>query len=880
MSFAVRLYRCLIRLLPRHVREHDGQEIVWTLEDQIAQANRPAAVIWRAYRRFPFALALEWRDALIHGAVPTTTKRVKGSTVDAIARLIRQGARSLRRTPAFTLSVVLLLGLGVGSVSAIFAVVDNVLLRPLPYPAADRLVVVQNGSHSIPMFKDFHAMGSVEAWAGVSADQANLTGQGEPLQLLQAIVTDRFFEVLGARAQIGRLLRSDDYRSGQSVVLSHGAWQRVFGGDRGVLGRTIQINGSPLVVVGVLNSDFVPPDGLVDPAVDLWRPLDPAGGYMTSRNYWILSVVGRLKPNATIADATREAARIAEERAKTYPDVYLDDGKASELPVVTLQEQTTGRARQGLTLLFAAVTLLLLVSCANVTHLVLARGVTRIREMAVRRAIGANTRALVAQLLVESVLLGLAGAFVGAVIAYAGVSAFLSMMPDGLPRVAAVRVDARVLLFAGAIGIATAAVFGLLPALRFTRGKLADPLRSASRSVTGGRTAQAMRNAIVVGEVALSLVLVAQAGWLLRSFIRLNNEELGFRTEGVVTMPLSVTGIKDPKEWLVRMEAMRASLLSVPGVRQAAYGLTMPLQWTGGNRCCWGGRPNFPGKEKLDRSSAFHPVSDDYFALLEHRLVAGELWTPARALAKPVPAVINETLAKHYFGTASAALGQSFTSGDNEPFEVIGVTADNHHYGADLDPGTAVYLPASAIPFASGNVHMAVLTTRNDASLHSALRAAIWRAEPKLPVPTIRTMEEWASESTAQRRFDSALFLVFGAITLLLLAGGLAGTLFYMVSLQRRDLGIRLALGETARGLERVVLTRGVGMAAIGTLLGAGAAWTSGRFIESRLYGVDARDLRTLGFSVAVLMTIALLSSWVPARRAARTNPMESLRAE
>jgi putative ABC transport system permease protein len=879
MSTATRVYGWLLRLLPRSVREHDAEEMLRTLQDQIEHAREPGQVIWRAYRRFPAVLALEWKDVLLHGGIPTSAQASRGSAVDLMTRQIMQSARSLRRTPAFSCSVILLLGLGLGGVSAVFAVVDHVLLRQLPYPAAERLIVVENGSHSVPMFRDFHTMRSIESWAGGWSDRASLTGQGDPLQLVSATVTEKFFEMFGARAQIGRLLDADDFASAQAVVLSFGAWQRIFGGDRSILGRTIRLSGEPVVVVGVLDSNFVPPEGLVDPAVDVWRPIDPKANYMTSRDVWLLSVAGRLKRGASIADAKREAARIAQERARTFPDHYADNGKATELPVITLQEAMTGDVRQGLSLLFGAVTLLLLVACANVTHLFLARGVTRIQEMAVRRAIGANTRALVGQLFTESLLLGLGGAFVGIAVAFVGVRAFLALMPAGLPRAASIHIDARVLLFAAGSGVVTAVIFGLLPALRFARGRLANPLRGASRGVIGGRATQTLRNAIVIGEVALSLVLVAQAGWLLRSFVRLNNQELGFRTEQVVTIPLSFTGIKEPQEWFIRMEAVQQSLRRVAGVRQAAYGLTMPLQWTGGSRCCWGTRPRFPGKEELKRSTAMHPISDDYFRLLEHKLVAGQLWTRARAQTQPVPAVINDSLARHFFGSAAAAIGASFTAGDHQ-FEVIGVAEDNRHYGADQPSGTAVYIPANATPFASGMVHMAVRTARTDARLHSELRSAIWRSEPTFPVPTIRSLDEWASAATAQRRFDSLLFIVFGGITLLLLAGGLAGTLFYMVSLQRRDLGIRLALGETATGLERVVLTRGVGMAAIGVVLGAGGAWAFGKLIESRLYGVDARDLRTLGFAVAVLMTIAFVSSWVPARRAARTSPMESLRSE
>jgi putative ABC transport system permease protein len=798
--------------------------------------------------------------------------------MDALMRLVRQGSRALFRAPAFTLSVILLLGLGVGSVSAIFAVVDHVLLRQLPYPAAERLFVVQNGSHSMPMYRDMQAMSSVEAWAAVTTEPANLTGEGEPLQLQQATITDGFFELFGARAAVGRLLTIHDYAAADNVVLSYSVWQRVFGGDAGVIGRSIRINDRPVTVVGVLDGNFAPPEALMDASAEIWTALDPAADYINNRNFWAFSVAGRLKPGAKLEDAERDAGGVATERAKAFPDIYTDAGVASPLPVQPLQEATIGNVRQGLGLLFGAVSLLLLVACANVTHLFLARGIMRVREMAVRRALGASTSALVAQLFIESVLLGAAGVAAGVLFAQIALRAFLTLLPEGLPRADAVHIDARVLFFAATIGVLTSLVFGLLPAIRFARSNPGNPLRLSSRNITGSRGAQTVRNGIVIMEVALSLVLVAQAGWLLRSFIRLTHQELGFRTENVVTLPLSVTGIDEPEEWVRRMDAIRASLAATPGVELAAFGMTMPLEWTGGGRCCWGNRPSFDGRE-MPAPSMFHPVSEDYFALLDLKMIAGRSWTAAQASAQPFPAVISEALAVQAFGDAASAVGRSFTSGKNA-FEVIGVTADNRHYGIDQDYGTAVYLPANAIPFAPGRVHLALLVNASDDGLYERLRKAVWRVEPGLPVPTIRTLDEWSGVAAAQQRFESVLFVVFGVVTLLLVAGGLAGTLFYMVSLQRRDLGIRLALGATSRSLERVVLTRGVGMAALGVLLGTGAAWASGKLIESRLYGVDARDTRTLGLAVAVLMTIAFVSSWIPARRAAAVNPMESLRIE
>jgi predicted permease len=386
-----------------------------------------------------------------------------------------------------------------------------------------------------------------------------------------------------------------------------------------------------------------------------------------------------------------------------------------------------------------------------------------------------------------------------------------------------------------------------------------------------------VRSFIVVAEVGLSLVLVAQAGWLLRSFIRLHQEPLGFRTENVVTIPLTPTGIQTTDEWARRMEGMRAALAETPGVRGATFGLSMPLQWTGGTRCCWSTRIDFGGGE--GPVHVVHPVESSYFDVLGLDVLAGRSWTGAEANAVPRPAVVTEPLALHAFGSAAAALGRSFVLAGTS-FYIMGVAADNRHYGPDQEHGPALYVPIAAMPFVPIDVHMAVLTADPPAELPTLLRAAVWRSEPELPVPTIRPMSEWISTATAESRFASALFAVFAGVALLLVAGGLSGTLLYMVRLQRRDLGIRLALGATAGRLERRVLLRGLATAAIGGALGAAGAWATGRLLESRLFGVDARDFRTLALATMVLLLTALFASWIPARRAAATDPMDSLRAE
>ena len=882
------LYRVLLHLLPRRVRERDGDEMVAALADQIAAAAQPVAARWRALSRLPLVVALEWRDVLFAPRLPANPGPPRGSTMDSIARMMRHGVRSLARTPIFSLSVILLLGAGVGSVSAIFAVVDHVLLRPLPYPDADRLVVVGFGQHSMPAVRDLEAMRTVEQWAAASTQDAHLTNHGDPQRIRQAVVTGGFLPMFGARPVAGRVLQPADSLFVNTAVLSYGTWIRLFGGDASIIGKTIQIDDVPVTVAGVINRDFALPEAIVDSDIDVWRTLDPGADYANSRDYWMFKVAGRLRAGATIEQAGQEAARVAEERATVYPGRYTENGRVLELPVRTLREATTGSVQQPLRVLLAAVGLLLLVACANVSHLFLARGVGRSREMSVRRALGARPRALIGQLVTESVLLGAAGATAGAWIAFAGVGAFLALMPASLPRAAGISIDGRVLLFAGALGMLTAVVFGLVPALRLARTGSGDPLRDSSRTLSGTREAHRLRSALVVAEVALSLVLVAQAGWLLRSFMRMANTDPGFRTSGVVEIPLSVpttsvasAGSPDVQaaEWHRRSEAIRNALSQVPGVAQATFGLSMPLEATGGGRCCWSTRPLFAGKAPRQGSSVVQPVGDDFFNVFDIQLEAGEDWPGPIRRGALYPAIISAHLATEVYGAGDAALGGSFSLG-NTAYRVVGVARNTRHYGVEQPYEGMLYVPAISLPFAPGSVTMAVRTDRTDDGLVAELRAAIWRVEPRVPVPEIQAIAELARRDSAARRFDAFFLGTFSVVALILVAGGLAGTLLYMVSLERRSLGIRLALGATPRGLERGVLRRGLGLAGMGVGIGSVGALAAGKLIESRLYGVEARDVRTLALAVSVLMVIALLASWIPARRAALTNPVESMRPD
>ena len=876
----VRAYRALLRLLPHAVRERDGEEMVATFAAMWSAADGRAgrfACFLRSFGWLPLVALAEWRDHLEASHRTRRGRRGRGLDLDGIRRGVWVACRGLLRSPAFTWSTVLLLGLGVGAVTTIFTIVDHLFLRSLPYPNADRLVLV-NGAQSYPGLRDFQGMRSVEAWAAASIDDANLTGEGDPIRLRQARVTDGFFVFFGARPGVGRLLLREDFAAADVVMLSDAAWERLWGRDQSVVGRTIQVDGAPVLVVGVLSRLFSPPEALLDGLVaDVWRPIDRSNPDFEDRFARSLVAAGRLTPGATMEDARREAAQLAERRARDFPRVYVrSDGSIVELSVVSLQDATAGRAREGLQLLLAAVALLLLVACANVAHLFMARGLGRSREMAVRRALGAETPALAGQLVAESLVVAAGGTAIGGLLAIFGLRTFLALSPEALPRAAAVIVDGRVLAFAALVSATTALAFGLLPTLRVLRSDPVDTLRAGGRRVTGGRGSRVLRGGLVMAEVALSLVLVSSAGLFIQSFARLRDEPLGFRVEDVWTIRVQFAGVEERSAWTQRMDRISEALRLTPGVRSVTYGLSVPLEDTGGS-CCWSrpvGRPDADGTVE----ATIHPFAGDYLDVFEPHILAGRPWDEVDPPGAP-PALLNERVAIHLFGSVERAVGAEIAVGAANHI-VVAVVAEDRHYGLYREPGRAVYVRMESVPFVPDRASLAVRFEGAVTDVPRRLREAVWSVEPDLPVPVVRSMDAWAAMATARTRFDSWIFTTFGVVGLILAAGGLYGTLLLAVGTERRELGIRLALGATRRSLEARVVGRGLWTAAAGAIVGGMGAWASGRLLQNRLYGVEAGDPGTLATAVAVLLLTAAVASWLPARRAAATDPVETLRQE
>jgi predicted permease len=891
-SLVVGIYRALLLLLPPEVRREDGAEIAAAFQDlwnaAVAEGRRLRA-LRRGFGGLAAAIVLEWLQRARGGRMPAAAVRRAG-WVDRGRWQLRQGVRSLLRAPSFAVSTVLLLGLGVGSVTTIFTIVDHVLLRPLPYRAANELVVVQGGSHSGPVFEDLQRFRSVSAWAAGETQETSLSGGDRVESVREANISRGFFTVFDARPAVGRLFVAEDFRITDRVVLSAGIWKRVFGADTAIVGRTVRLGNSPVVVIGVVAEDFVAPEAVVGSSVDVWRPIDTSAPAYLERQARLLQVAGRLAEGATLEAAQREADGLALQRAVDFPELYESaDGGVAPLPVVSMQDATVGRVRRGLGLVLGAVTLLLLVACTNVAHLFMARGLARTPEMAVRRALGARMSTLTTQLLAESLLIGAGGALLGILIAFLGVRAFLLLDPLELPRSAGMLVDVRVLGFALAVGAVTALLFGLLPALHLIGRDVAGPLQARGRGGMEGRSAQRVRTALVVLEVALSLVLLAQAGSLLRSFMKLHTQELGFRTTDIWTLPLRMPRMQDvrhggsatPADWVREMETIRAALAAVPGVSDATYGVTLPLEFTGGGSCCFRTNITAPGSDAQPRA-AIHPVDAGFFSLFELRFIAGSAWQRVDDGDYPYHAVITEPVAIELFGSAQAAIGREviLSFQEDRSARVTGVVAPNRHYGPAQEPMSGVYIAAAGIPAVINHSHFAVRASAQTQGLARRLRDAVWRIDPDVPIPLVRPLEAWAAAATARVRFESLLSLAFAAVALLLVAGGLYGTLLYSVGRRRRELGVRLALGDAPHRLEIKVLSQGLLTATAGGAIGLLGAWGAGRLLQSRLFQTQANDPVTLTAALVLLLAVAIAASWLPARRAAATDPMEALRSD
>lgn len=791
---------------------------------------------------------------------------------------LRYGIRMLFKYPGFTLAAVLTLALGIGANTAIFSVINGVLLRPLPYPQPERLVTLRS-QESLPDLDDIKAQSqSFEALGGAVMQPQDFTGESDPVQVQAALVNADLFKALGAEPAIGRIISTDEDRDGgeRVVVLSHKFWQQHFGGNRNAIGGQIPLSGNNYTVIGVMPAGFAMP--LENP--DVWVALRVANPVAAKvRGVHFLRTYLRLKPGVNVAQAQAEMDGINSWLAKTYPD----ENKERNRRLTALHERVTGEARPALLILFGAVGLVLLVACANFSSLLLARSAARQQELAIRSALGAVRTRLVRQVLTESVLLAILGGAGGLVLAMWGVDLLMALKPADLPLVTTVGIDGRVLAFTFGVSILTGIVFGLVPALSASRLNLNEVLKEGGRSATGGMTRHRVRSLLVVSEIALALMLLIGAGLLIKGFWRLRSVDPGFSTENLLTMRIELPESRYKE--IPRQTQFRQNLLdrlnALPGV-QAAMVSELPLsgeQLT--HNFIIDGRPPLPVGEEPELN--VRSVGGDYFHTMTIPIIQGrDLTSQDRAETQKV-GVVNQRFVQQYFPDENP-LGKRIRWARGETPEwmtIVGVVGDVKHFGLNQPEEPAVYYSyfQSDQPWKRW-MYLVVHSKADPSTLANLVKSEIRGEDKLLPVTKVKFMTEVLSSSIASQRFNLTLMSIFAITALLLAAVGIYGVIAFSVTQRSHEIGIRIALGAQTADVLKVVLGQGLKLALIGVSLGLAGAFAITRLMASLLFGVSATDPATFMVIAALLTGVALLASYIPARRATRVDPMVALRYE
>jgi predicted permease len=802
---------------------------------------------------------------------------------------MRYAVRALLKTPAYTLVALLTLALGIGANTAIFSVVNQILLNPAGVSDPSRVVSVRvkydklalrNIGVSIPDFADvLHSTRQFESAALINTGDFNYTGSGMPERLNGASVTYSWFDVFGARPTLGRVFQADEDRpnANREVVLSFAAWKRLFGEDASVVGRSIELNQTPYRIVGVMRADFRWPAN-----IDLWVPLGLADSEYTENNRFNenYQAVARLRPGVPFA-AANAFAGVLSDRVKssgTGNGRYAKDS-AWGIFLLPFTNFVAGDTRTPMLVLLGAVGFVLLIACANIAGLMLARASGRTREIAVRAALGAGRWDLIRQSFCESMVLAAGGAVAGLGVALAGVRGLLALAPEGLPVAVSVRLDAPVLIFAVMAAAAAGVIFGVAPAWQISRLNQFELLKEGGRSNSAGRGRQQLRSSLVVAEVALALVLLVGAGLFLRSLAALEDVNPGFQTAGVITGGLSLPQARydtDAKQ-LAFYRAVLDNLSATPGVTAAA-GVPLPFSGNGGSASfSIEGRPTPPGDP--GPHGDIGAVSAGYFSALRIPLRQGRVFTELdRSDTQPV-AVIDEILARQYW-PGQSPVGQHIRRGRSAPWATI-VGVVGHVKQADLageDVKGKYYFPVfqMAVPF----MGFVMRAPADPGRLSTAMRDAVRAVDPTQPVSQIRLMTEMVNNSLAARRFVVTVLGVFAAMALSMALIGLYGVISYAVTQRTQELGVRMALGAQPREILRLVLGQGMKLAGVGALIGLVASLAISRLLRNELFHVRAFDPATFALMAAALIGAALLASYIPARRATRVDPMVALRYE
>ena len=803
---------------------------------------------------------------------------------------LRFALRGFRRNRAFTALVVATLAIGIGANTAIFSVVNAVLLRPLPYKKPDQVVhvfrtqpPVERAMFSIPAFRDLAGQQQVfQGFAAHAGITFNLTGAGETERLAGRTVTGDFFALFGVSPALGRFLEPADDRPGSPrvAVISHGLWQRRFGGASDVIGRSVSLNGASATIVGVAPRQFRFPE-----TVEVWTParLDAE---QRGRGDNFLRIVARLRDDVPLAQAAAQMDQLAGVLAREHPENHLQ----LSILLARVQQDEVRNVRGTLWLLLGAVGVVLLIACANVASLLLARAADREREFAVRTAIGAGSWRIIRQLLIESAMLSLAGGALGVLLALWGLDSLLALAPRNLPHVDDIGVDARVLGFSLVLSLLTGVLFGLAPAWQMARADHHQALKQGGRAVAGGARQASLRRTLVVTEIALSLVLLVGAGLLIGSVRRLLAVNPGFPTAHLlaaqVAYPRRVTAGDPPdlaqrirRERTAFVRALEEAAAAVPGVE--AVGLINDLPVTGDN--AMSGNFKIEGQPDIEWATAPTAerrfVTPRYFAALGIPLLKGRPFSDGDTpeARDRLPILINEALARRFFAGRDP-IGQRLLVMDG-PNEIIGVVGDARQWGLARATTPDVYF---SLRQRTGNPEVSVLvrTATAPAAVAEALRRALQSVAPDAPIFKVRTMNQVVAASVAQERFNTIVMTAFAGLAVLLALVGLYGLMSHAVAQRAHELGVRVALGAQAGDVVKLVVGQGMRLALVGVGLGLVAAWALAGLLDRLLFGVEARDPQTFAVVALLLVAVALLASYLPARRAARIDPMTALRAE
>jgi putative ABC transport system permease protein len=811
--------------------------------------------------------------------------------MDTLLKDIRYSIRGLLKQPAFTAVAVLTLAVGIGANTAIFSVVNALVLNPPALTDPDRLVAIWQtpadkrieGFVSYLNLNDWQNRSqSFEAVAGYKPNGFNLTSNDEVERIQGMRVTANFFPLLRLNLFRGRNFEiAEEKRGGEPVVIiSYEFWQNRFGGNESALSQQLSLNGKSFTIIGILPPKFEFPLSVKDPAV--WTTVAGEGGNLDERGAYVLRAVGRLKPGVTVAAAQADISGIAANLEREYPK----SNRGTTAYLVKADEQIVGReVRRALWLLSGAVAFILLIACTNTANLLLVRASARQKETAIRAALGAGRWRLARQLVTESILLSLASGATGLLVAFWGLRAITYFGSEQLPRLSEVHINTRVLLFTFAVSVLTGLLFSLLPTFKASRADVNEVLKSGTKAATSSRSLRLWRNSLVVSEIALSLILLVGAGLMIKSFSQLINVPPGFDPSNVLTGRVSLTRpVYEKTEERVRyVDQTLDRLLAMRGVESAAFVAPMPFSGgnVGGDFLIEGQPRPEPGREP---DASVRSVTAQYFQAIRIPLLKGRYFTNQEKRGGVGAAIINQTLAQRYFageeplGQYISHIGANQNDGDPERWEIVGVVGDVHHNSLTKAATPELYLPFQQNSWSWGNFF--VRTNVPLATMTESFRQQIRSGDRSVPLTDVRPLSEAISETVTQPRFYTFLFGLFGAIGLLLTMTGVYALISYTVSQRTQEIGIRMALGASRQNVVRLVLQQGIALAALGAAAGLGISFALTRLIVGLLFEVTPTDLATFAIATAVLLLSALLATYVPARRATKVDPLVALRYE